>query len=146
AVVGGHCGDRLFDAGFPPALLGLMGSGYSRRSGVNRLLGCLGVVSGNRGKCAEQRLSGDCPRHVSAASADADSENWRASNTPVAMQRGCGGADVRDLRCGILELARTSGTLTEIAVIEREGDESALGKGAGPGAGCLLLHAGQGSG
>ncbi len=62
------------------------------------------------------------------------------------MKRGRGRSNVRDLRCGILELARTSGALAEIAVIEREGDESALGKGAAPGAGRLFLHARQGSG
>jgi hypothetical protein len=46
------------------------------------------------------------------------------------MKRGRGRLNVCDLRCGILELARPSATLAEIAVIEREGDESALDKGA----------------
>jgi hypothetical protein len=57
------------------------------------------------------------------------------------MQRGRGGLNVRDLRCGVLELARTSGTLAVITVIERESDESALGKGAGPGSKPVLCLA-----
>src|SRR4029077_19501156 len=47
---------------------------------------------------------------------------------------------------GCAATARATCTLAVITVIEREGDESALGEGAGPGAGRLLLHAGQGSG
>ena len=62
------------------------------------------------------------------------------------MQRCRGSLNVGNLRCGILELARLAGTLAEIAVIEREGNESALGKGAAPGSGRLFLNTREGSG
>ena len=82
----------------------------------------------------------NCSRHVSAASADADSQHRHACEASVAVQASRGSLNVGNLCCGILELARSPGTLAEIAVIKREGDESALGKGAAPGSGCLFFH------
>jgi hypothetical protein len=62
------------------------------------------------------------------------------------LQRGDRGSIILDLGVGVLELARLAAALTEVAVVEGQAGNAALGQRLCPGAGGLFLHARQGAG
>ena len=62
------------------------------------------------------------------------------------MQLGDRGSNILDLGVGVLELARLAAALTEIAVVEGQAGDAALGQRLCPGAAGLFLDARQGAG
>src|SRR6185295_8810219 len=133
--------NRLGDACFQPPALRSAPALDSCLGGGNGFRRCLGIEPGDAGERQERRFFRYGCGHVTSTSADSY-RSQRQTPSPRRLSQRCGcRTNVFDLGARILELPRLPAAFTEVAMIEGERGETALGQRSRVGAARLFLYA-----